>query len=92
MTTQSAASGSENWETYTDASDEEPDARDAYYAKVRSVKRLSPDNVQADVTKKIKSYGLGIKGAAGLRTVGHDGGAVGVEGSDAGWTDDGSCF
>lgn len=42
-TSNSAVSGSENWETYTDASDdEEPDPRMAYYGKVRSVKRDSP--------------------------------------------------
>ena len=40
-----AASGSENWETYDDNSEPEPDASDTYYAKIRAArgKRLSPE-------------------------------------------------
>lgn len=39
-------SGSENWETYDDNSEPEPDASDAYYAKLRAArgKRVEPDN------------------------------------------------
>lgn len=38
-------SGSENWETYDDNSEPEPDATDAYYAKVRAarIKRVEPE-------------------------------------------------
>ena len=49
----SGVSGSENWETYDDASDPEPepDASDAYYAKVRAAaarnKRFTPDDGSA---------------------------------------------
>lgn len=104
---QSAVSGSENWETYTDASDaDEPDARAAYYAKTRTVKRLTPEGgydgfMQADMGKRVKGgYGLGIKnapkvGAGGgvLRTV-REGAVVDVgrECSETAWTDDGSVF
>lgn len=47
-TSSTAISGSENWETYDDNSEvePEPDASDAYYAKVRAArsgKRLTPD-------------------------------------------------
>ncbi|KAG9674336.1 hypothetical protein KCU99_g8697, partial [Aureobasidium melanogenum] len=57
-TTSSAVSGSENWETYTDASDdEEPDARMAYYAKVRTTQRDSPEDGAYEDPRK----GLGAK-------------------------------
>lgn len=47
-TSSAAISGSENWETYDDNSElePEPDASDAYYAKVRAArtgKRMTPD-------------------------------------------------
>lgn len=40
-----AVSGSENWETYDDNSEPEPDASDAYYAKLRATrgKRMEPE-------------------------------------------------
>lgn len=37
-TTVSGVSGSENWETYDDNSEPEPDASDAYYAKLRAAR------------------------------------------------------
>ena len=99
-------SGSENWETYTNASqDDEPDARDAYFAKVRSTKRLTPDDDdemdkrQLDMAKRLKAYGgvtgLGIKNApspAIMRMISDREGTV--EGSEAAWTetDDGETF
>jgi protein regulator of cytokinesis 1 len=47
QTSSTAISGSENWETYDDNSEPEPDASDAYYAKVRAArsggKRLTPE-------------------------------------------------
>ncbi|OIW33630.1 hypothetical protein CONLIGDRAFT_185945 [Coniochaeta ligniaria NRRL 30616] len=47
QTSSAAVSGSENWETYDDNSEPEPDASDAYYAKVRAArsggKRLTPE-------------------------------------------------
>lgn len=102
MTSNSAASGSENWETYTDASENdyepEPDARDAYYAKMRAAKRGSPEDgyenaVQnAGLGKKVKNYGLGIGGGGPRpRQIVEESGS-GVEGSEAGWTDVGETF
>lgn len=43
--TSTVISGSENWETYDDNSEPEPDASDAYYAKVRAArtKRMTPE-------------------------------------------------
>lgn len=40
QTSSAAVSGSENWETYDDNSEPEPDASDAYYAKVRAAARV----------------------------------------------------
>jgi Ase1/PRC1/MAP65 family protein len=41
-----AVSGSENWETYDDNSEPEPDASDTYYAKMRATrtKRMEPES------------------------------------------------
>ena len=96
ITSNSAVSGSENWETYTDASDDyeaEADARADYYAKTRLAKRGTPEDgydsvVQSSGTgKKVKGYGLGI-GGGGLRAIGHaQHGISGSEGSEGGWTD-----
>lgn len=47
QTSSTVISGSENWETYDDNSEPEPDASDAYYAKVRAArsggKRMTPE-------------------------------------------------
>jgi protein regulator of cytokinesis 1 len=91
--TTNTVSGSENWETYDDASEPEPDAMDAYYAKLRAArgKRFTPDGGYASPRggqgKKLK----GIRGVdAGSETLMEAGGGqlVRVEGSDAGWTDE----
>ncbi|KAH6603488.1 microtubule-associated [Trichoderma cornu-damae] len=44
-TTSTVVTGSENWETYDDDSEPEPDASDAYYAKLRAArgKRVEPE-------------------------------------------------
>lgn len=86
--TGSQASGSENWETYTDASDtEEVDATEAYYAKVRQQQQ-----------KPVMLVGGGGGGAGTLkrgiqspwpRKKAREVNAEEVEGSEAGWTDDG---
>ncbi|KAK6006154.1 hypothetical protein QM012_006564 [Aureobasidium pullulans] len=79
-TSSSAVSGSENWETYTDASDdEEPDARMAYYAKVRTTKRESPGDSAYESTDK----GFGAK----VRAIG-----VSADGTEAAWSDVGETF
>lgn len=105
MTSNSTVSGSENWETYTDASDDyepETDARAAYYAKIRTAKRGTPEDGYDSVIqssgpgKKVKGYGLGI-GGGGLRAVGPQRHGIteegaSVDGSEAGWTDVGETF
>ncbi|KAG9778238.1 hypothetical protein KCU95_g12476, partial [Aureobasidium melanogenum] len=79
-TTSSAVSGSENWETYTDASDdEEPDARMAYYAKVRTTTRESPEDGAYEGTDK----GFGAK----VRAIG-----VSDDGTENAWSDVGETF
>ncbi|OQE27584.1 hypothetical protein PENSTE_c004G09373 [Penicillium steckii] len=77
-------SGSENWETFDDASDAEADASDVYYAKLRAAhgKRFAPDDSMDYMGKKSK----------GIRSVSPDGPHPGqvlrVAGSDTEWTDD----
>lgn len=78
------ASGSENWETFDDASESEADASDIYYAKLRAAhgKRIAPDDGMDLMGKKAK----------GIRSVSPDGPHPGqvlrVAGSDTEWTDD----
>jgi protein regulator of cytokinesis 1 len=77
-------SGSENWETFDDASEDEVDASDIYYAKLRAAqgKRFAPDDGMDMIGKKSK----------GIRSVSPDGPHPGqvlrVAGSDTEWTDD----
>ncbi|KAJ5257057.1 hypothetical protein N7478_013161 [Penicillium angulare] len=83
-TVNTATSGSENWETFDDASESEADPGDVYYAKLRAGpgKRFAPDD------------GLGLMGkkSKGIRSVSPDGPHPGqvlrVAGSDTEWTDD----
>lgn len=79
--TSTVISGSENWETYDDYSDPEPDASDAYYAKVRAArnKRFTPDDEYArpqnSQAKRIRGIppamhpGNGVIDAEGNRTI-----------------------
>lgn len=103
MTSQSGNSASENWETYTDATDDEPDAREGYYTKMRSAKRLTPDDDddfasnQNEMQKRYKTHpaGLGIRTAQGVPVMHMTGVREGTaEGSEAAWTetDDGETF
>ena len=89
-TATNTVSGSENWETYDDASEPEPDASDAYYAKLRAArgKRLTPEGGHSihPGTKKVK--GIRAPGTAGATLVQGVGGLVKVSGSEAGWTDE----
>jgi protein regulator of cytokinesis 1 len=79
-TSNSAVSGSENWETYTDASDDdEADARMAHYGKVRTVKRDSPEDSAYESAGK----GFGAK----VRAIG-----ASDDGSEAAWSDVGETF
>ena len=88
-----AASGSENWETFDDASEAEVDASQAYYAKLRAArtgKRFTPDGgytpPRGSPGKKLKGmYG----GANHPQTVIEDeGGRRLVTGSESAWTDE----
>lgn len=82
---------SENWETFDDASEIEPeiDARAAYHAKVRSAggKRVAPDGLY---NPSAKMRGRGVNNM--ILEVEEGGELVRVEGSDAGWTDDQETF
>ena len=87
-TTSQAVSGSENWETYDDASEqEEPDASEAYYAKLKAArgKRCTPEggypSPRGGHGKKLRGMGMG-------ETLVEEGGRFVPAGSDAGWTDE----
>jgi len=91
-TTNNTVSGSENWETYDDASEPEPDASEAYYAKLKAArgKRFTPDGgyalPHAGQTKKLRGI-RGVGGAEGnLMEEGNR--RVVPAGSDASWTDE----
>jgi protein regulator of cytokinesis 1 len=88
-TVQTAASGSENWETYDDASEPETDTTDVYYAKFRAAhgKRFAPDDQQNGTLMGKKIKGIRTVGSD-ERIIGHNGQLVRIEGSDGGWTDD----
>lgn len=82
----SHVSGSENWETYTDNSEnEEADATEAYYAKIKaqefreqpSLKRPGTAHVQLGPPKRVRESPIAEERVPG------------VSGSDTGWTDDG---
>ena len=80
----SAASGSENWEACTNESEtDEVDATEAYYAKVMAQQmrqqghKRPASGMQLGATKTMREQ----------QTIMEEG--VPVEGSDAGWTDDG---
>lgn len=80
-------SGSENWETYTDASDaEEADATEAYYARQRAMQKRAPILVGGGGAVKRAMQSPHPKGGMGKKT--RDSYEE-VDGSEAGWTDDG---
>ena len=90
-TATNTVSGSENWETYDDTSEPEPDASEAYYAKLKAVKgkRLTPEGgytpPRGGPGKRLKVVrGVGI----GQETVVEENGRLVQAGSDAGWTDE----
>ncbi len=88
-----AASGSENWETFDDASEPEVDTSEAYYAKLRAAKaakRFTPEGgytpPHSGPAKRLKGlYGGGNHSQA--VTQGGNGRVV-PSGSEAGWTDE----
>ena len=96
-TATNTVSGSENWETYDDTSEPEPDASEAYYAKLKAArgKRFTPEG---GYTPPRGAAGKKFKGIRGVEAGGAEaGGVTFVEeasgqlvkvGSDAGWTDE----
>ncbi|KAI4166880.1 MAG: hypothetical protein LQ343_007673 [Gyalolechia ehrenbergii] len=92
-TSTTAASGSENWETFDDASEPEVDASEAYYAKLRAAKtgkRFTPEGgytpPRGGPGKKFKGmYGTGTRTETVIEEVT---GRHIQAGSDAGWTDE----
>ena len=93
-TSTTAASGSENWETFDDASEPEVDASEAYYAKLRAGKtgkRFPPEGgytpPRSGPGKKFK----GMYSAANTHqqtVVEEAGGRRLVTGSESAWTDE----
>lgn len=86
------ASGSENWETFDDASEPEVDVSDAYYAKLRAAKtgkRFTPDGgytpPRGGPGKKFK--GVHSPGGRSQVMIKDETGRL-VSASEAGWTDD----
>ena len=82
-------SGSENWETYSEVSEPEPDASDAYYAKLRAArgKRFTPDDAYPRGNTIKKQKGIPPYGHAGHAYTDTDGNRI-VSGSETNWTDE----
>ena len=83
-------SGSENWETYDDNSEPEPDATDAYYAKVRAarIKRVEPEtghNLYGSHSKRPR----GMPPSAENVMVDYEGNRI-ISGSE--WTDEDAIY
>ncbi|KAM4062186.1 microtubule associated protein (MAP65/ASE1 family) domain-containing protein [Hirsutella rhossiliensis] len=87
--TSTAISGSENWETYDDNSEPEPDACEAYYAKVRAAahgKRYEPETGPGLSSQAKRSRGIPPPaGYNGPVMIDQDGNRI-VSGSE--WTDE----
>ena len=83
----SAVSGSENWETYDDNSEPEPDASDAYYAKLRAArnKRMDADHRPTSSQQSKRMRGLQGYGGAPPVMIDQDGNRI-ISGSE--WTDE----
>ena len=90
-TSTTTASGSENWETFDDASEPEVDLTDACYGNLRAAKtgkRFEPEGgyrpPRGDPGKRLKSlYGAGLIGQAV-----EESGRRLVTGSESAWTDE----
>ncbi|KJZ70924.1 hypothetical protein HIM_09675 [Hirsutella minnesotensis 3608] len=82
-------SGSENWETYDDTSEPEPDACEAYYAKLRAAargKRYEPETIPRPNSQAKRSRGIPPPvGYTGPVMIDQDGNRI-ISGSE--WTDD----
>jgi protein regulator of cytokinesis 1 len=89
----SQISGSENWETYDDASEAEPetDATETYYAKVRAAQALGKRTTPEDgwvPTSANQNWGVGKKVRGLLPGQGVNQLGRVESGSEAGWTDE----
>jgi protein regulator of cytokinesis 1 len=88
-------SGSENWETFSERSDEPPEEEVDFHAYRRQMKRYTPEGGHAASPRGVQG-----KKVRAIRNV--DGGELlmeqdgrmvrVIEGSDAGWTDDGDGY
>jgi protein regulator of cytokinesis 1 len=87
--TAAGVSGSENWETFDDNTDEELDASDTYYAKVRAARsgqRPTPEEAYQHASSQMKRPRAVPPAAyAGPVVVDHDGNRI-MSGSE--WTDE----
>ena len=91
------ASGSENWETFDDASEPEVDVSDAYYAKLRAaknIKRYTPEGGHTPpkagpVGKKLRGmYATGGSRSHQPPVIEEERNGRFVPASEAGWTDE----
>lgn len=89
-TAHTAQSGSENWETYSDVSEPEPDASEAYYAKLRAnhMKRYTPE-LNSTYRKSRPAGGIRGVGATETMIEHNDGRNLSVDGS---WTDENETY
>lgn len=93
-TSTTAASGSENWETFDDASEPEVDASEGYYAKLRAAKtgkRFEPEGGYTPPRGGPGKKFRGMYGAGGNHqqtVVEEEGGRRLVTGSESAWTDE----
>ncbi|KAL6864277.1 microtubule associated domain-containing protein [Trichoderma novae-zelandiae] len=87
-TTSTVVTGSENWETYDDNSEPEPDASDAYYAKLRAArgKRVEPEQGHRPTSSTAKRT-RGVPAAYGAPVmIDQDGNRITSGGGE--WTDE----
>lgn len=92
-TSTAAASGSENWETFDDASEPEVDASETYYAKVRAAKTGKRFTPEGGYTPPRGGQGKKLKGNYGgtghaQSVIEEENGHYVPAGSEAGWTDE----
>ena len=87
-----AASGSENWETFDDASEPELDLSEAYYAKLRAAKTGKRFEPEGGYTPPRSGPGKRLKGVYGAGNIGQtviqESGRRLVTGSESAWTDE----
>ena len=95
-TSTTAASGSENWETFDDASEPEIDASDAYYAKLRAAKPGKRFNPEGGYTPPHGGPGKKFKALYGTANhqlvIEEESGRRLVTESESAWTDEDAAF